>query len=70
VAPDLLEFVRRDVPRPLLVTAFAAALAALIAAGEVSNWDLFLRFLYHVPYGQADPLYGNDIGFYLFTVPA
>jgi uncharacterized protein len=68
--PEVLEFVRRHVPFHLLVIALAGTIAALIAAGEVSNWDLFLRFIYDVPYGQNDPLYGNDIGFYLFSVPA
>ena len=37
---------------------------------EAGNWDLVLRFIYQVPYGQRDPLYGNDIGFYLFSLPA
>ncbi|MGA7086571.1 MAG: UPF0182 family protein, partial [Pseudolabrys sp.] len=44
--------------------------AALVAWGEVNNWDVFLRFHYQVPYGANDPLYSNDIGFYLFTLPA
>jgi uncharacterized membrane protein (UPF0182 family) len=70
VLPELVEVVRRHVPRGLVVTILAAIVAAVIAAGEVSNWDLFLRFLYGVPYGQADPLYDQDIGFYLFTLPA
>jgi uncharacterized protein len=38
--------------------------------GEVHNWGVFLRFLYHVPYGANDPLYDKDIGFYLFALPA
>ena len=42
----------------------------LVAWGEAHNWDLFLRFLYHVPYGANDPLYDKDIGFYLFALPA
>jgi hypothetical protein len=70
VLPEALELLRRHVPRHALVTALAAIVAALIAAGEVGNWDLFLRFLYHVPFAQNDPLYGNDIGFYLFSFPA
>ena len=48
----------------------AGVLAALVAWGEVNNWGVFLRFLYQVPYGANDPLYDNDIGFYLFTLPA
>src|SRR5271165_1300411 len=48
----------------------ALLLAALIALGEVGNWDVALRFIRQTPYGQSDPLYGKDIGFYLFSLPA
>jgi uncharacterized protein len=68
--PELLEFVRRHMPRHVLVTAIAGVLAILVAAAPACKWDVFLRFLYHVPYGQTDPVYGNDIGFYLFSFPA
>jgi uncharacterized protein len=44
--------------------------AGLVAAAEVGNWELFLRFIYQVPYGQNDPVFGKDIGFYLFSLPA
>ena len=37
--------------------------------GDV-NWRVFLQFLYQVPYGTSDPLFNNDISFYLFTLPA
>src|SRR5437667_320821 len=36
----------------------------------IGYWGVFLRFLYHVPYGANDPLYDKDIGFYLFALPA
>ena len=68
--PDALQLVRRHVPRYALVGVLAAVVAAVIGAAEVPNWDVFLRALYHVPYGRDDPLYGNDIGFYLFVLPA
>jgi hypothetical protein len=29
-----------------------------------------LRFLHQVPYGESDPVFGKDIGFYLFSLPA
>jgi uncharacterized membrane protein (UPF0182 family) len=48
----------------------ALVLAAFIAVGEVSNWDTALHFIYQEPYGQSDPLYGKDIGFYFFSLPA
>ena len=48
----------------------AFVLAALIALGEASNWAVALRFIRQAPYGQSEPLYGRDIGFYLFSLPA
>src|ERR1700674_4939581 len=52
-----------------LVAGVAGILGILIAAAQMSNWDTFLQFLYHVPYGQDDPVYGNDIGFRPFSLP-
>ncbi|RDJ97612.1 UPF0182 family protein [Paraburkholderia lacunae] len=49
----------------------AAVLVGLvIAASEMSNWDTALRFLRQVPFGERDPLFARDIGFYLFSLPA
>lgn len=62
--PELLKLESRHVPWHLLVAGVAGLLGILIAAWEMSNWDVFLQFLYHVRYGQNDPVYGKDIGFY------
>ncbi len=59
-----------NLPWRFLILASALALAALIALGEVGSWDIALRFIWQAPYGQSDPLYGKDIGFYLFSLPA
>jgi uncharacterized protein len=66
---DLLEFMRLRLPWPLVIGSSSGLIAALVAWGELSNWGTFLRYLYQVPYGLNDPLYGNDIGFYLFSLP-
>jgi uncharacterized membrane protein (UPF0182 family) len=68
--PDVLEFTRHRLPWPAMIASGAGLLAMLVAWGEVHNWGVFLRFLYQVPYGASDPLYGKDIGFYLFALPA
>ena len=34
-----------------------------------ANWDTFLRFYYRADSGVTDPVFGNDAGFYLFTLP-
>jgi uncharacterized protein len=52
------------------LAAQSSLLAVLVAWGEVHNWGVFLRFIYHVPYGAYDPVYSKDIGFYLFALPA
>src|SRR6516165_1025871 len=68
--PDVLEWVRDRLPWPLVIAAAALVLALLVGWGEGHNWDLFLRYLHQVPFGADDPLYGRDIGFYFFSLPA
>jgi len=68
--PDLLALARDRLQWPRLIAGSAALLALLVAAAEVGNWGVFLRFAYQVPYGADDPLYNKDIGFYLFSLPA
>jgi len=48
----------------------AGLLALLVAAAEVGHWGAILQFFYRVPYGADDPLFNNDISFYLFVLPA
>src|SRR4051812_32972545 len=43
-----------------------AALVGLVAAG---SWDTVLRFLWAQPFGRVDPVFGHDLGFYLFSLP-
>lgn len=70
---SVADLVEHLVPRsawPLLVLVTALVLAFLTAAGEFNNWSLALRFIDRVPYGEADPIFHRDIGFYLFALPA
>jgi uncharacterized protein len=49
----------------------AAALAPAVAAGllAANGWDTLLRFLWAQPFGRVDPVYGRDLGFYVFSLP-
>jgi len=67
--PDLLELARHRVGLPRLIVSVSTLVALLVAWGELHNWIIFLRFLYQVPAHANDPVYGNDIGFYLFSLP-
>ena len=66
----LLARLSQRLPWRSLVAGGALVLAALVALGETVNWDVALRFIGQAPYGQSDPLFGKDIGFYLFSLPA
>ncbi|HLW48459.1 MAG TPA: UPF0182 family protein [bacterium] len=44
-----------------------AVIAGLSAAGE---WPVFQAFLHQAPFGARDPVFGRDVGFYVFTLPA
>ncbi len=39
-------------------------------AGAIGGqWTRYLRYIYRVPYGMDDPIFGQDISFYLFDLP-
>ncbi len=47
-----------------------AAVAGLVfALAYSSQWDLYLRFHWGSVFGQTEPVYGRDIGFYVFRLP-
>ncbi len=50
----------------LLVALFLGILGALWGAGL---WDQILFFANAVPTGTSDPVFGKDVGFYLFKLP-
>ncbi|MCL5025735.1 MAG: UPF0182 family protein [Chloroflexi bacterium] len=47
----------------------ALFLALIMASNAGSRWETILRFFNGVPFGATDPLYGQDIGFYVFSLP-
>lgn len=52
------------------VLTFLALIVAFIFAISLSTrWDDALRFFWSQPYGAEDPVFGKDIGFYLFRLP-
>ncbi len=52
-----------------VLTALAAAAALMVAFIFYGQWDTYLRFRYGGPFGFADPLFGIDVGFYVFRLP-
>jgi uncharacterized protein len=70
VTGDLAELGTPRVPWRSGIACAAVVFGLVIAASEVSNWDIALRFIYQVPVGERDPIFERDIGFYLFSLPA
>jgi uncharacterized membrane protein (UPF0182 family) len=68
--PDLFGAMAPSRAWRLIILGAAGLLALLTAMSESGNWTVALRFLDRVPYGEVDPVFGKDIGFYLFALPA
>jgi uncharacterized membrane protein (UPF0182 family) len=76
--PDPLRFrLRPDLP-PLDLTRMVGRLALpvaglaafVLATGTAGGWMIVQQFIHRVPFGVADPVFGRDIGYYVFTLPA
>jgi uncharacterized membrane protein (UPF0182 family) len=68
---SLLEFPQLSTLKTIIhKVLFVAALIFSYIAGSWGGgeWDTFLCFKNAVPFGTNDPLFGIDIGFYLFVV--
>ena len=52
-----------------LGTGVAALMALFLGVFASNEWLTWLQFRNAVPFDQADPLFGRDIGFYIFSLP-
>ena len=72
VVARLLGWIQPDRGSTTLRVVMAGAgllLAALVGVGTAGSWDTALRFLNPVAFGVEDPLFGQDVSFYVFTLP-
>lgn len=52
------------------LTVLALALPTLFAAGAgAAAWDECLKYINQVPFDIADPVFGRDVAFYVFSLP-
>ncbi|MGA1796276.1 MAG: UPF0182 family protein [bacterium] len=59
---------------PKQVNLFIILVGVLLAVGmgiwpALNHWDAILKFIHQVPFGQPDPIFGKDIGFFVFSYP-
>ncbi|HET7264587.1 MAG TPA: UPF0182 family protein [bacterium] len=53
-----------------LAAMLAAVVAILAALSAADSWPVFQTFLHQVPFGVRDPVFGRDVAFYVFALPA
>ncbi|GAK53461.1 UPF0182 protein Hore_10710 [Candidatus Moduliflexus flocculans] len=44
-------------------------LALFTGISAAPHWETLLKYFHSVPFGKNDPLFGRDIGFYVFSLP-
>jgi uncharacterized membrane protein (UPF0182 family) len=44
-------------------------LSVFMGLSAFDSWMTFLQYMYHSPFGVADPIFSKDAGFYVFTLP-
>ncbi len=79
-APDVLDMeqrgrgrfarrLRRGVPGFRLAVSIVGLVAFVVGLGASARWAMFQQFLYAAPFRTPDPLFGIDVGFFVFTLP-
>ncbi|MDP2630279.1 MAG: UPF0182 family protein, partial [Candidatus Uhrbacteria bacterium] len=53
----------------MLAIAASIFLGFFIGVAISVSWQDVLKFIYAVPFGTLDPLYGKDLSFYIFSLP-
>ncbi|MGH7843724.1 MAG: UPF0182 family protein [Candidatus Binatia bacterium] len=73
VQENIIELPSLEIVEPLLrrlLLPGAAVLGLMTAPQAAAHWETLVLFLNAVPFGIADPLFGLDVGFYVFRFPA
>ncbi len=53
----------------IFIVVLALIFALAIGMGFAGNWETLLKFANHVPFGVQDPVFGLDLGFFVFALP-
>jgi uncharacterized membrane protein (UPF0182 family) len=54
---------------PVLIRVAIGVVAFLGGLSVSGQWAMFQQFLHALPFGQKDPIFGLDLGFYFFRLP-
>ena len=67
--PEIIELSLDKLPWRLIIAGVALLVGLFIGFAQMDNWDTLLKWFYAVPFGRTDPLFGKDLGFYVFSLP-
>jgi uncharacterized protein len=67
--PEVIELSLDKLPLKSVAAGVASVLGLFIGFAQTGNWDTILKWYHAVPFGRSDPLFGNDLAFYLFSLP-
>jgi len=67
--PELYEMQTNPWITKALIALVSLVPALLFGLAFSSGWDTFLRFYWGGSFGQVDPFFGKDLGFYMFRLP-
>src|ERR1043166_9229826 len=67
--PEVIELSLEKSPWRMIILAASLLLGVFIGFAQTGNWDMVLKWIYAVPFGKVDPLFGYDLGFYIFSLP-
>ncbi len=68
--PELIEISLNRLPWKLLLGGVALVLSLILGFTQAGHWDIALKWLYGAPFGRVDSVFGRDLGFYVFVLPA
>ena len=67
--PEVIELSLDKLPLRLIVLIMALLVGLFIGVAQTGNWETILKALYAAPFGRSDPVFGHDLGFYVFSLP-
>ena len=67
--PNLYEVQTNPWITKILMAVVSLVPALLFGLAFLSGWDTFLRYYWGGTFGQVDPFFGKDLGFYMFRLP-
>ena len=68
--PELIAPLAGRLPWRALVVGAAAVMAALAGIAQAASWETYLLWWYGGTFGEVDPVFGRDVGFFVFDLPA